>query len=876
MKVMSFLTDWFQLGPVPTNQLDGYYDPSLVALSYIVAVLASYVALTLVARLREEKSRQASVYWLLGGAFTMGAGIWSMHFIGMLAFILPMPMEYELTWTVASLFMAMLASGFALYILQKNNYSSAHLALGGLFIGLGISTMHYMGMEGMKSHVDIHYLPGLFFLSIFIGIAAAEAALWLALESNKGAPSRQAKMKIGSALIMGFAICGMHYTGMTASVFTAWPSHSMENAQVIQPNYLAFFIAGITALIISLALTVSSYYKKMVDAVQNEKEFLNAMLDNLEDGIIACNENGQITVLNRAMQKNFSITATKNGHIDNLPQYYQLFTPDNRLLQPENYPIKRALEGEVIQKLPLIVKLKGDENIEVIVDGQPIINKDGRSLGAVIVVHDVTELKHAEKLKNEFVSIVSHELRTPLTSIRGSLGLLVSGVLGTFSEKAMKLLDIANNNCERLLLLINDILDIEKIEAGKMEFQFKDMNLSQVIDDALDANKMYAEKYSVSLEVIQPKEQMIVSADAGRLMQVLANLVSNACKFSPKDSKVIIEIKKINKQVRVSVIDQGTGIPLEFQDRIFQKFSQADSSDTRGKGGTGLGLNISKNIIEKMGGQLNFVSTPNEGTTFYFDLPLINDLKGDETIQLSSSPAKKRLLICEDDQDQADYLKALLETAGFKIDVAITAAEAKEKLNNQHYQALLLDLILPDQDGIALIRELRTDKKNHNLPIIVLSIISQTGKTLLNGDAVSVVDWVDKPIDLKRLLKAIDNVKTPEASEPPAILHVEDNPDTQHVVKLLLEKHANLYSADNLQKAKEMLTKRSYDLIILDLMLPDGNGVELLPLLAEYKTPVLVFSDMQLSNQYAQYVSQALIKSNSTNEKLLNTIIKLI
>ncbi|KTD33386.1 sensory box histidine kinase/response regulator [Legionella nautarum] len=874
---MGFLQDWFQLGPLPENRLEGYYEPNLVVLSYIVAVLASYVALTLVSRLREEKSKQTAKYWLVGGAFAMGAGIWSMHFIGMLAFILPMPMEYEFGWTVASLFMAMLASGFALFILQKKSYTRLHLALGGFLIGLAISTMHYMGMQAMKTHVMIHYLPSLFFLSIFVGIVAAEVALWLALESNRFAAQKQFYFKMGSALIMGLAICGMHYTGMAASIFTLLPTHSMaEQNQVIPPNYLAFFIAGITALIISLALTVSSYYKKMVDAVQNEKEFLNAMLDNLEDGIIACNEKGEITVINNAIQKNFTISKSLL-HVDKIHKHYRLITPDNKPLPKEKYPLRRAFNGEIIQQLPMSVKFKNDEAMDVIIDGQPIINKEGRSLGAVIVIHDITELKRAEKLKNEFVSIVSHELRTPLTSIRGSLGLLTSGFMGSFTEKSQKLLEIANNNCERLLLLINDILDIEKIEAGKMEFQLKNIDLMDIINEAVDANKMYAEKYSISFEVIGPAKKLTVNVDTGRLMQVLANLLSNACKFSPPNAIVTIEVKKIDGAAKVSVIDKGAGIPLEFQPRIFQKFSQADSSDTRGKGGTGLGLNISKIIIEKMGGALSFKSEPNQGSTFYFDLPLVTSSPEIEVFHFDADTASlKRLLICEDDQDQADYLQALLESAGFNVDIAVTARQAKEKLRHQDYQAMLLDLILPDQDGITLIRELRAEQKTRDLPIIVLSIISQTGKTLLNGDAVSVLDWVDKPVDLKRLLQVINKLKPKGTDHLPIILHIEDNIDTQHVVGVLLEEHAKLYTASSLRQAKKMLAERKYDLVILDLLLPDGNGVEILPLLAQYKTPVLVFSDMQLSNQYAQFVSQALIKSNSNNEKLLNTIMNLI
>ncbi|MBA2651839.1 MAG: hypothetical protein H0U73_06200 [Tatlockia sp.] len=314
---------WFQSIPIPTNAIHGYYDFKLVTLSYIVAVLASYVALNLVGRLRAEKNNRAKIYWLVGGAFAMGAGIWSMHFIGMLAFIMPMPMVYDFTWTAASLFVAMLASGLALSILQKNNLSIFYLGLGGIFIGFGIATMHYMGMEGMKIHVDIKYLPGLFFLSIIIAVAAAEAALWLALQSNQGSIKRQFNLKIISALVMGVAICGMHYTGMAAAVFTPKTSHMSTTFEAINPNYLAFFVAGVASLIISMALMASTYYKKMVNAVENEKEFLNAMLNNLEDGIIACDAEGRITVLNQSLQKKINFTNEKK-HIDDLFNYFKL------------------------------------------------------------------------------------------------------------------------------------------------------------------------------------------------------------------------------------------------------------------------------------------------------------------------------------------------------------------------------------------------------------------------------------------------------------------------------------------------------------------------------------------------------------------------
>ena len=486
------LSNWFQLGTLPTDQIHGEYDLLLVAISYLVATLASYAALNLVGQLRLEQSKQAKFYWLAGGAFTMGAGIWSMHFIGMLAFIMPMPMEYELGWTFASLFMAILASGLALFLLRNENYSMSQLILGGFLIGLAISTMHYMGMEGMKIHTNIHYLPGLFFLSVFIGIIAAEAAIYLALESNKGSRTKQFYFKIFSALLMGLAICGMHYTGMAAAVFTSNTAHTMEtSSQAIPTNYLAFFIAGISALIIFIALIASISNKKMVSAIENEKNFLKAMLDNLEDGIIACDAEGKITLLNGHLQKNIHL----NHHevfIDDLEDYFTLSTPDHQPLKKEDWPLTQALKGRSVHGLELMMEFKNMAVRDVIIDGQKIIDSEGQVLGALAVIHDITELKKTEKMKHEFVSIVSHELRTPLTSIKGSLGLLVSGIMGDFSDKARNLMEIANNNCERLLLLINDILDVDKIEAGKMDFQLDNLDLLPIILEVISANKMYA------------------------------------------------------------------------------------------------------------------------------------------------------------------------------------------------------------------------------------------------------------------------------------------------------------------------------------------------------------------------------------------------
>jgi PAS domain S-box-containing protein len=494
----------------------------------------------------------------------------------------------------------------------------------------------------------------------------------------------------------------------------------------------------------------------------------------------------------------------------------------------------------------------------------------------VCIIRDITERKKVEKLKNEFVSVVSHELRTPLTSIRGSLGLLLGGTVGNYTDKAKKLLDIANSNCERLLLLINDILDIEKIEAGKMDFHLAPVNIVDLIRETIDSNRLYADKYGVRVNLMKHDDNVLVNVDASRLIQVMTNLISNAVKYTSVNGNVDISVIQRGDIVRVTVTDYGAGVPENFRATIFQKFSQADSSSNRNQSGTGLGLSICKTIIEKFGGSINFTSKPNKETIFYFDLPKFQvDTKEsvEEPVKVEST---NKLLICEDDQDQAEYLRELLKTAGIYADIAYSATQAKVLLAERKYSALLLDLLLPDQDGIAFIRQLRDDEKTRSMPIIVLSVLAQTGRTLMNGDAISVVDWLDKPVDFNKLLKSIERIRKSQPDKMPRILHVEDDPDTRQIIATLLQEQAQIVSAETLAKAREYLNEEPFDFVILDLLLPDGNGTELLPMLAKLQLPVIVFSSVELDREYARYVTQALVKGHTSNESLIETIKKLI
>ncbi len=280
--------------------------------------------------------------------------------------------------------------------------------------------------------------------------------------------------------------------------------------------------------------------------------------------------------------------------------------------------VDQALESgdlQVFEYQLLIQEEPHDFEARVLVSGQ----------GEVLcILRNITERKRIDRLKTEFLSVVSHELRTPLTSISGSLALMAAGVTGELPAQALTMIEIAHRNSERLVRLINDLLDLQKIESGTMPLHIEPLEVLPLVEQALEANYAYGSRYGVHF-VLEPNgtqaHEAWVEADADRLMQVVTNLLSNAAKFSPTDSTVTVEVGHLEGRVRVSVRDQGPGIPEEYQALIFERFGQVDASSSRQKEGTGLGLSISKAIIEMHGGHIGFETQVGRGTTFYFDLP---------------------------------------------------------------------------------------------------------------------------------------------------------------------------------------------------------------------------------------------------------------
>ncbi len=545
--------------------------------------------------------------------------------------------------------------------------------------------------------------------------------------------------------------------------------------------------AGGTALVIMIFSLLAAFYLSAVadrsravrtlvgkrttelraasDRARDNEGRVRAIVDTIVDGIITIDEIGTIESVNPAALKIF-------GYRED-----EVVGQNVRLLMPQPYRhehdgyLKRFRdtgEARIIGKGREVLGLRKDGSTFPLDLGvsEMEVNQSRMFTG---IVRDITEQKRAETMKSEFVSTVSHELRTPLTSIKGALGLIRSGVAGELPENLTSMLDIAYNNSERLVLLINDILDMEKIEAGKMDFRRDNVELSALVRQAVADNLGFAETYDVTFRVVEDVPEARVIADAGRLMQVMANLLSNAAKFSDPGSDIDISLAQTADVYRVSVTDRGTGIQDEHKEHIFEKFSQGDSSDTRQKGGTGLGLSICKAIIESHDGTIDFDSTLGHGSTFYFDIPVLSG-PVKSPVENDDSPLapdrRPRVLHVEDDPDVASVLQAISRDY-CDIDLVTTLAGAKAMLARGSYDLVILDLILPDGDGQELLAFMR-NPDDSAIPAVVFSVTEVDAKIAHQFEAVLTKTQTTNEQLLATVKAAVQSARLMQKSDKPA------------------------------------------------------------------------------------------------------------
>jgi PAS domain S-box-containing protein len=375
---------------------------------------------------------------------------------------------------------------------------------------------------------------------------------------------------------------------------------------------------------LSLEKRVQSRTEELLNAltaVRENEHRIQTIIETAQDAFIGMDLQGNITDWNSQAEKMFGWR-----HDEIIGRSLAKTLVPERFMESYDKAIQTYYStGEVEftkKRLERLVLTRSGEEVPVEMTIGLVESHKGRFFGAFL--HDISERKKVERMKNEFISTVSHELRTPLTSIRGSLDLLSAGAVGTFPDTAKNLLDIAKKSSQRLVRLVDDILDIEKIDAGGMQFNMVKQRFEPLVAQAIEATQSYALQFNVKLVLQTEPVDGEVTIDADRIVQVIVNLLSNAVKFSSSGASVQINLVQLPGRVRLSVIDTGEGIPEEFRGRIFGRFAQVDSSDSRKKDGTGLGLSICKSIIEEHGGYIDFQSQYGVGTEFYFELPLEN------------------------------------------------------------------------------------------------------------------------------------------------------------------------------------------------------------------------------------------------------------
>jgi PAS domain S-box-containing protein len=608
-------------------------------------------------------------------------------------------------------------------------------------------------------------------------------------------------------------------------------------------------------------------------AAKREKvaeEMFRRAVESCPSGMVMADSAGRIVLVNGEIERMFGYRRSEL-----IGQSVDMIVPGHLYAEHIQHRDKLIAQTEILYtpagRIPVGRRKDGSE-FPVEIGLNPIHTDDDLLVLSVIV--DTSERKRIDRLKDEFVSTVSHELRTPLTSISGSLGLLVGQCSGQLPQMAQRLLTIAHTNSQRLVRLINDILDIEKLESGRVVFNLSQVDIRQLVEQAIEDNRGYAEGYGVHIRFDTASADCEVNADPDRLVQVITNLLSNAIKFSPADGEVLVTVGKTDNVIRISVRDHGSGVPADFKDHIFTKFAQADGTSSRQKGGTGLGLSIVKQIVERLGGKVSFDDVPGGGTIFFVVLPAWEGTAGRE-IDLEADAGVSRILLCEDDRDTATAVREGLRQAGFAVDFAYTMTAAIQRVAATRYAAILVDLQLPDGDGVGLILRLRAQTQYRNTPIVVTAGDPERGRNDVRSSRLNVLDWLTKPIDFEHVVRILKSAIVSRPDERPRVLHVDDDHDVLAIVAHALREIADVVSVDSIAGARRALAADRIDLAVLDILLGTDSGLDLLPGLhgnLGNAIPVIILSTHGAGFPCSDQVEAAFSKSSSSLENFVEAV----
>jgi len=565
------------------------------------------------------------------------------------------------------------------------------------------------------------------------------------------------------------------------------------------------------------------------------------LLDSVADGICGLDRQGQVSFANPAAAHMLSthVLALNGKSVHDL--LHGAAPPGKQCgadcLLKRNASLPRATAGEE-------TIFRADGSSFAAEYALTPIPDQGPFSGSVLSFRDISQRYALDRLKDEFISTVSHELRTPLTSIRGALGLLSSGILSDVNEKAANLLRIALTNSDRLVRLINDILDLERIQSGKEPLAFRSVQLGEIVRQAIDGMQPVADAAGVQL--IHDTTNAEVAADPDRLLQVVTNLLSNAVKFSPPNSCVSVMLRPGLTGVVLSVIDQGRGIPADKLETVFDRFQQIDASDSRQKGGSGLGLAICRTIVLQHSGRIWAERNPVRGSTFRVFLPY-RPVPLDPGESLGGETRTGAVVLAGASPEVRPRIAAQLIRHGYRVletaTVEQTLAAAREPV-----QAILVDTALDGMNGWEILPLLRRLDPESRTPVVLLSVDNAREPARLPFGADG---RVAKPLHEEVLLGELARVLC-GPGEKARLLVVEDDLDLAGVIGEIFTRDCiQVHLAHTLQEAIDACFSFQPHLIVLDIGLPDGNGFNIVGWLRQSESlsrlPLVIYSGRELS-----------------------------
>ena len=869
------LIDVFSVGD-PAHAYQGSYEPWLVAISVLIAVLAAFVALSISARMVAATSRRSRWAWACAGAISMGGGIWSMHFLGMLAFSLPCGVRYDPLGTLLSMLPGILASGVALNVIsRKTEPGLKRLVVGAVLMGAGIGAMHYSGMASMQPDALVRYDPWLVGLSVVVAVALAFISLGIRYRLPRHWTSTRLAALL-SATVMGLAVAGMHYTAMQASVF--FPLYGWPGAQIASPaTSMALLITTISVLIaaITLVATFAGHQSELATGLKTEvcqrklleqiaesgRARLQAIFDAFADGIVTIDAQGRIQQWSSGAQRIFGYA----------PE--EVLGTDLTILMPEPHRSRHAgyvasflktRDAKIIgigRELTALRKDGTEFPIELAVSEV----RDGKEIFFTGILRDITErerakadLVHAREAaeaaniaKSQFLATMSHEIRTPMNGVLGMANLLSSTQL---NDRQRRLVENLQRSGRALLTIINYILDFAKIEAGKFELSAIPFDPRELIAELTD---LFAPQCtSKGLEFVHSVAEDVplqVAGDAARLRQVLVNLVGNAIKFT-EYGEIVVSLSlgatgAENLQLVFAIEDTGVGIPPDRLPRVFESFYQVDGSMNRSRGGSGLGLAISKQLVELMGGTISVESELGQGSCFTFTAQV--ERQAEEAAAARSRPQiarSLRVLLADGHASSARVISSYLHNWGFDANAVLSVAEAERMWKGDSTSACPFDVIILDLKGLGapaveFAKIVRSSVAERRAELVLLVGLDGylADSDLAGVDVAAVLPKPIRPSDLFNTLATLaaggsrrGRITNSRRSNEDTrldfgarIMVAEDNVVNQEVAAGILEAMGcEVVCVPSGQAAVQLYAREKFDLILMDCEMPIMDGIE--------------------------------------------------